>query len=146
MKADTGIRVVIDTNVWISALLTKTGAPALVTRQIIAAGCPVFSTPTFAELESRLWLPKFDRYLSMDDRKVFLHDLSGLARWIELPAGIAARTYCRDADDDKFIHTALAAQAPWLLTGDRDLLDVPVIPNLRILTPVEALQLPEFRA
>ena len=100
----------------------------------------MFSLSTFAELESRLWLPKFDRYLGMDDRKDFLHDLGGLACWIDVPETIARQTYCRDVDDDKFIHAALAAGAPWLITGDRDLLDVPDQPNLRILLPADALK------
>lgn len=144
MKADTGIRVVIDTNVWISAFLTRTGTPATLLRRILEQGQPVFSSPTFAELESRLWLPKFDRFLSLDDRKELLHDAMSLARWVEVPLAMATQTYCRDASDDKFIHAALAAEAQWLVTGDRDLLLVPAMPNLRILLPADALRLMEF--
>jgi len=117
----------------------KSGTPAIITRRILAEGQPVFSLSTFAELESRLWLPKFDRYVSLDDRKDFLHDLSGFAGWIDIPETIARQTFCRDVDDDKFIHTALAAGAPWLITGDRDLLELPDQPNLHILTPADAL-------
>ncbi len=145
MKAEPGKGVVIDTNVWISAFLMKTGAPAAVVRQVIAHGRPVFSAQTFAELESRLWLPKFDRYLGMDDRKRLLQDTNALAHWVEVPPAIAAQKFCRDADDDKFIHAALAAEAPWLVTGDQDLLQVPVVSRLRILAPAAALKLPEFQ-
>jgi len=145
MRADTGFRVVIDTNVWISAFLTKTGSPAVLVRRLTAHSQPVFSSPTFAELEARLWLPKFDRYLNMDDRKVLLHDAKSQSCWIEVPEFIAAQTFCRDADDDKFIHAALAAEAQWLVTGDQDLLTVPAMPALRILTPANALRLLEPR-
>lgn len=141
MRADTGLRIVIDTNVWISGLLTKTGTPALLTRWAITEGQPVFTMSTFTELETRLWRPKFDHYLSMDVRKEFLHDLSGLARWVEVPETIAANLYSRDADDDKFIHAALVARASLLITGDQDLLKVPVLPTLRIVTPADALEL-----
>jgi len=140
MRAESGLRVVIDTNVWISALLMKSGAPAVITHHIVTHGLPVFSPSTFAELESRLWLPKFDRYVSMEDRKLFLHDIDGLACWIDVPETLARQTFCRDVDDDKFIHAALAAGAPWLITGDRDLLAVPAQPNLQILTPTDALK------
>ncbi len=140
MKADTGLCVVIDTNVWISAFLSRTSVPALVVRRILDDGQPVFSTRTFAELEARLWLPKFDRYVSMDDRKALLHDAEALAHWVNVPEEIAARTFCRDSDDDKFIQAALAAKATWLITGDQDLLVVPEIPELRILSPANALQ------
>ena len=63
------VSVVIDTNVWISGLLTKTGSPAQLVRQVINLGQPVFTTDTFAELKERLWRPKFDRYVGMEQRK-----------------------------------------------------------------------------
>ena len=145
MRADSGIRVVIDTNVWISAFLSKAGAPSIVVRRLMAQHQPVFSTATFAELEERLWLPKFDRYLSLDDRKALLHDAKSLGVWIDVPPAITAQAFCRDASDDKFIHTALAAGAPWLVTGDRDLLEMPPVRDLLILSPADALPLLEPR-
>jgi len=145
MKAEPDRRVVIDTNVWLSAFLMKTGAPAVVVRHVVALGQAVFSAQTFAELESRLWLPKFDRYLPMEERRRLLGDVNALAYWVDVPAKIASRKFCRDADDDKFIHAALAAEAPWLVTGDRDLLEAPPVPGLRILTPAAASQLSGFR-
>jgi len=136
-------RVVIDTNVWISGALTRDGAPGQLTRLVLSAGVPLFSPETFAELESRLWKPKFDRYLSRELRQGILHDLSAVAEWVEIPASLKSRAYCRDPDDDKFIQTALVAEVPWLVTGDRDLLDLPaaVVPEVRIVTPSEAIDL-----
>ena len=109
-------------------------------------GLPVFSSDTFAELETRLWLPKFDRYLSLELRRQILHDLNAAAHWVEVPPEIAVSPHCRDADDDKFIHAALAAGAAWLVSGDRDLLDAPAVPGVRILSAAQALGLPEFSA
>jgi putative PIN family toxin of toxin-antitoxin system len=77
MKSD--LRVVVDTHVWISAALSKAGSPALLVRYVLANGQPVFSASTFDELQTRLWKPKFDRYLSMELRKSILHDLSASA-------------------------------------------------------------------
>lgn len=139
MKAEPGTGVVIDTNVWISAFLIGTGAPAEFVRHVIAHGRPVFSQPTFAELQARLWLPKFDRYLGMDDRRKLLRDANALAFWVEVPPAIAERTFCRDPDDDKFIHAALAAEATLLVTGDDDLLSLHPLGELRILSPRAAL-------
>ncbi len=139
--------VVIDTNVWISGLLTKAGIPAQLARQVVRCGLPVFTPDTFAELKQRLWLPKFDRYVSMDDRRRLLHDVDTVAFWIDVPRQIAGQTFCRDADDDKFIHAALAAGADWLVTGDKDLLVLSEslsASDVRIISPADALQLPEF--
>jgi putative PIN family toxin of toxin-antitoxin system len=115
-------RVVLDTNIWLSAAISKSGAPAQVVRRVLQTGIPVFSKATFAELEVRLWKPKFDRYLSMETRRAILHDANAVAHWVDIPYELAAKTYSRDPDDDKFIQTALAASAAWLVTGDQDLL------------------------
>jgi putative PIN family toxin of toxin-antitoxin system len=144
MRADHRVAVVVDTNVWISAALSRRGAPALVVQYVLAHGLPVFSERTFSELQARLWKPKFDRYLNMDVRERLLHDLNAAAHWVDVPAAIGAVAHCRDADDDHFIHAALAAGASWLIAGDQDLLDVPPIEGLQIITPAAALALPAF--
>lgn len=133
-------RIVLDTNVWISAFLSVDGAPSKLVRRVLEQGRPVFSDVTFGELESRVWRSKFDRYLSMDLRRRILHDLNAVADWIEIPPELAKQTWCRDADDDHFIRVALAAHVPLLVTGDADLLDLKVVAGLRILTPVQALR------
>jgi putative PIN family toxin of toxin-antitoxin system len=133
------LRVVVDTNVWISAALSNSGSPAQVVRHVLAQGLPVFTRSTFDELQTRLWKPKFDRYLSMELRKSILHDLNAAAMWVDVPAAIAAVAYSRDKDDDKFIHAALASQSPWLITGDQDLLCLEPLPDLHILAPADAL-------
>jgi len=141
------VKVVIDTNVWISGMLTQTGTPAQLIRHVVRYSLPVFSQDTFAEFKQRLWLPKFDRYVSMEYRKQLLHDIDAVAFWVEVPQNISAQTYCRDADDDKFIHTALVAGADWLVTGDKDLLvlsESMLASGVRIVSPIDAIQLPEF--
>lgn len=138
MKAEP-LRVVVDTKVWISAALSKTGAPAQLVRYVLAHGIPVFTRRTFDELQSRLWKPKFDRYLSMELRKNLLHDASAAAFWADVPPTVRAQTYSRDPDDDAFVHAALAAEAPWLVTGDQDLLSLPPIARVQIVTPAMAL-------
>lgn len=142
-------RVVIDSNVWISGMLTRTGAPAQVTRQVLRHGWPVFSADTFAELRERLWRPKFDRYVTIEQRQSLLGDLESVALWVEVPPAIARQPFCRDGTDDKFIHAALAAGAGWLISGDQDLLVLAerLLPlGLRIVSPAEVLALPEFAA
>ncbi len=59
-------------------------------------------------------------------------------------AELEQRIFSRDEDDDKFIHTALASQARWLVTGDQDLLVINMPLPVRILTPCQVLQLQDF--
>lgn len=141
------IPVVIDTNVWISGLISLTGAPAQLTREVIRNAQPVFSGVTFDELKDRLWRPKFDRYVSIDQRNALLADLAAVARWVTVTPEIGSRTLCRDPADDKFVHAALAAQPAWLVTGDKDLLVLArkMAPGgVTIVSPAGALALPAF--
>ena len=142
-------RVVLDTNVWISAALSANGTPAQVVRKVLSGGLPVFSDTTFEELELRLWKPKFDRYLSLEIRRAILRDAKAVADWVKPAPEITSKAHSRDPDDDKFVHAALAASAPWLVTGDQDLLVLAPgfessSSTLQIVSPSVALQLPGF--
>lgn len=128
----------IDTNVLISAALLKNSVPAALLARLLKSHRLVFSRATFDELETRLWRPKFDPYVSIESRRLLLHDLDAVADWVEPDAGSARIS--RDPDDDKFVHLALAAQARWLISGDRDLLDLRGIAGLELLTPAQALR------
>ena len=116
------MQIVIDTNVLISAALSPDGQPAKLLAKVLTDHRVVFTTATFAELESRLWKPKFDRYINLEERKAVLHDVSAAAIWVHVPQSIADAAYSRDADDDMFIHAAIAAKAKLVITGDQDLL------------------------
>ena len=139
MKAEHRLRVVIDTNVWISAALIPTGTPARLVHHVLAHGVPVLTQQTFEELRTRLHKPKFDRYISLEQRQALLRDLQACALWVEVPAAISQQTFSRDPDDDAFVHAALAGRAHWLVTGDADLLNVTQPLPFTIATPAVAL-------
>lgn len=132
------LRAVIDTNVLISAALSSRTPPARVVQHMLARGRLLFSDATFAELQTRLWKPKFDRYLRIEDRKQLLHDFGAAGTWVDVPPAIQARRFSRDADDDAFLHVALAGQAHWLVSGDQDLLTLGAVESIAILTPAQA--------
>lgn len=129
--------LVLDTNVLISAALRAHGAPAQLLRHVLREHRLVFSQATMDELHTRLYRPKFDRYLSLELRQRLLHDFSACAHWITLAPH---PTYCRDSDDDKLFATALQSGAEALVSGDSDVLDADAIASLRVLTPAQALQ------
>lgn len=131
--------VVVDTNVLLSAALSPGGVPAMLMDRLLDVGRLVFSAATFAEVEERIWLPKFDRYLTIERRRRIVLQVHAAAVWIDIPAELAQRTFSRDPKDDAFIRTALAAGATRLITGDDDLLCLDPLGELRILTPRAAL-------
>lgn len=126
----------IDTNVLISAALIADSPTAQAVQRVLQRGRMVFSEPTFAELETRLWRAKFDRYLTLEARKSLLHDWRAVSDWVK-PA--LSTHHSRDADDDKFVHAAMAAGAELLVSGDRDLLDLGAVSGVSIVTPARAL-------
>jgi putative PIN family toxin of toxin-antitoxin system len=130
------LKLVIDTNIFISAALSSKGAPAQLVQEVLAHHRLVFSQSTFDELRTRLFRPKFDRYISLELRESLLHDLNASAVWVDI--GESA-IYCRDRDDDKFIETALKAQAHYLVSGDNDLLEAAPLPTLQIISAQQAL-------
>ena len=148
-------KVVVDTNVVLSAALSPTGAPSALLTWLLLHARLVLSESTFHELQTRIFKPKFDRYLSLETRKRILHDVSAAALWVEVspqgdtksqdvPLGhrsnnLEAQRYSRDPDDDAFIHAAIAADACAIVSGDLDLLVLDPIGTVRILTPRMAL-------
>ena len=117
-------RAVVDTNVLISAALSSRSAPAQIVDCLLQHATLVFSRETFEKLETRLWRPKFDRYLDIERRRLLLHDFAAAAQWVDLPP-TPRPAYSRDPDDDVFLHTALHGKAKWLISGDKDLLTLP---------------------
>jgi putative PIN family toxin of toxin-antitoxin system len=131
------LKLVIDTNILISAALSAQGAPAQLVLCTLARHRLVFSQTTFDELRTRIYRPKFDRYISLDDRERLLRDFSASAIWVE--AGEPGQ-YCRDRDDDHFIEAALKAQAHYLVSGDKDLLEAPRLQELQVVSVHQALE------
>ena len=136
MKGDA---FVLDTNVLISAALSAESAPAKVTLWVIANARLIFAEPTFEEFRSRLWRPKFDKYLTIERRNQILHDFSAIADWVELDDA-ALPVSSRDPDDDMFIRAAIAGSARWLVSGDKDLLEIQGLPSINILSPADMLK------
>ena len=132
----TSLKLVIDTNILISAALSSQGAPARLVRCALAQHRLVFSQPTFDELRTRIYRPKFDRYISLESRERLLHDFNACAHWVEI--GVPG-VYCRDRDDDHMVEAALQASAAALISGDKDLLDMPPMAGLQVLSPQHAM-------
>lgn len=135
MKVD---RLVVDSNVLISALLIPDGTPRQVLDRLAAnAATLLFSDETFTELAVRLAKPKFDSYRTTEQMNSFLDWLSQLGEWVEPVHDVAA---CRDPDDNKFLAVALSGDAGCLITGDNDLLELDPFEGLPILTPAAFLR------
>ena len=136
------LRVVLDTNVLLSALLFKGGLAAIMhawqqpgaTPQIV----PIVSKHTAEELIAALRYPKFA--LTANEQAEVLAEYLPYCETLAAPATKKRIPVCRDVDDQPFLVLTVAANADALVTGDRDLLALKGQIDADILTPKELIQ------
>ena len=108
------VRVVIDTNVAISAALLPRSLPRQAFDRALEHGTVIISSATVAELNDVLRRPRFDKYVHEDERLEFL---TTLVRDAELVVVSDVVTDCRDPKDHKFLELALSGKATQLTTN-----------------------------
>ena len=114
-------RVVLDTNVVLSALVFGGGSAGQV-RRAWQSGLivPLASTLTIQELVRVLAYPKFR--LPASDQEELLADYLPFVQTERIPKPPPQVPECRDAMDMPFLHLAVVGKARVLVSGDRDLL------------------------
>ena len=101
------MRVLVDTNVWVSALINKLGFPARVLQALKEERFePILSQVLIKELREVLSCPRLRKYVREQDIDELVTLLRNRAIWVE-PLG--ELHLCRDPDDD----LALRDGPPW---------------------------------
>ena len=109
------IRVVIDTNILVSALLQPEGLPSAVLLLAFSGQVRLcVSDAIFAEFDEVIRRPHFKR--SPDVIEGALQSIRKLGLWVQPKIRVEA---CLDSDDNIFLECAQAAAADYLLTGNR---------------------------
>lgn len=133
MGAEKGLsRVVLDTNVLVSALLFGGRLEPICRAWRTGRIRPVLSKETADELVRVLAYPKF-RLTREEISALLERELLPYVEVVDVPED--ARTWCRDPADDKFIRCALAARCRYLVSGDEDLIALREVDRVRIVTP-----------
>jgi len=138
------IRIVIDTNVILSALIRPDSVPGRILRAAVEGRTvrALVSGPLLEELRRTLRYPRLRRYLKMDDRAA--DDFVLLWEQVTDPvdlAGHPAPGICRDPDDEPYLQTALAGHADHVVSGDGDLLALEQMEGIPIVSPAEFAQI-----
>jgi putative PIN family toxin of toxin-antitoxin system len=123
-------RVVLDTNVLISALLFEGELSTIAGLWQKGKIVPVVSRETFDELRTVLEYPKFS--LSRAEIKSLL-ECEILPFFEVVTVSQRVEGACRDPGDDKFISCAISAGADCIVTGDKALLDLRQYQSTRII-------------
>jgi putative PIN family toxin of toxin-antitoxin system len=141
------LRVVLDTSVLVSTLLTR----GEIMRQVMGAWeegefVMLFSPQTRAELIAVLAYPEIQKR-SVIPLEGFAESLARFS--LNIGGKIEVKGVCRDAKDDKFLACAVEGNAQYLVSSDRDLLEIGKYQNIPIINPGQflvALQLARLSA
>lgn len=136
MKDKQGRFIVVDTNVLISAGLLPNSKTAHSVTLAFDHFVLAQNQLTWAELQEKIILSKFDKYSGIDGR---LRLMARLTQNIEFIDAKAVVTDCRDPKDNKFLALAIDADAKNIITGDKDLLVMNPYQGRTICTPAEFL-------
>jgi len=123
-------RIIIDTNLWISFLLTDNFSKLdyVFKHKTVVL---LFSKALLEEFIEVAQRPKFKKYFSLIELESILTQIKGQAEFIEVLSPV---TICRDPKDDFLLSLAKEGKATYLITGDNDLLDIKVFGKTKIIT------------
>lgn len=130
-------RLIIDTNVLISAALWSPSIPSKVLKIALRHHTVLVSDATLTELERKLLDARFDRYAALEARWQFIDAIAMETVRIAVHTTITA---CRDPKDNQFLALAVDGQADVVITGDNDLLVLHPFQGISIMTPAEFLR------
>ena len=130
-------RLVVDTNVFASAILFPRSPPRRVVDHALDHGVVLFSEATMRELTEVFSRSKFDRYVSRQERELVLAQIGRSAEFVPI---IRLVRECRDPKDDKFLEVALNGRADVIITGDADLFALHPWREIEVLSPKDFLK------
>ena len=128
-------RVVFDSNIYISAFLF--GGKPLQAVQLAEQGAFILliSAPVQAEVEGAL-AEKFGY------SRIMIHNsCDRVWEFAKQVVPTIQVNLCRDDDDNRILECAVAGDAHYIVTGDRDLLDLPAVSQYTILKVNAFLQI-----
>ncbi|MCX5887917.1 MAG: putative toxin-antitoxin system toxin component, PIN family [Deltaproteobacteria bacterium] len=138
------IRVVLDTNVFVSAILTPEGPPAKILEMAIAGNMRLVISPAILrEIGQVFQHPKIQKLLKkrgITTQEVEKVVLKILKTSFLTPGQLSLEGSSRDPADDMVISCAVEGEANFIISGDRDLTDLESFQEIRILVPAAFLK------
>ena len=134
------LRIVLDANVIISALIRPDSAPGRILRAAVEGKAVhlVTSAPLLEELRAAIDYPRLQRYLKMikQDKEEFVILLEQIADPFNI-VDYPTHGICRDPDDERYLQTALVGRVDYIVSGDRDLLELRAVEHVSIVAPAD---------
>jgi uncharacterized protein len=138
------IRVVLDANIFVSAVLNVSGNPAQIIELVKEGQIKLLVSPDIlAEVRSTLLYPKLRKLHKRSTRwiKGFLQEL--YARADLTPGELILNAIKADPSDTIYLVCAVEGKADFMVSGDHHLKDLKTFMGIRIVDPATFLQLIE---
>jgi putative PIN family toxin of toxin-antitoxin system len=130
MARNNDVKVIVDTNIWISWLITKDFKKA--DKLFINKKAKlVFSIELLEEFIEVAHRPKLRKHFSKEDLGTLIQFIDEMACFIDVKSDIQE---CRDVKDNFLLSLAIDSKADYLVTGDKDLLELKKIKGTQIIT------------
>ena len=140
------VKVVVDTNIWISSLIASSKTAArLVDEWREGKFEVVISEQQVLELYEVFSRPKF-LFKYRIDRQEIDDIVSSIATRAERITLKGTTKLCRDPDDDIIIETAIRGRAKYLVTGDKDITNDKTVLSFLSRHGVSVISLSRFLA
>ena len=136
------LRVVLDANVYVSALIRPEGPPGQIVKRFLGEGSfeIVLSLAIVEETVRAFGYPRVRKYIHASvDPELWFEDVILLAQFVGGDYEIEGVS--EDVDDDKYFAAAVEGRATLIVTGDPDLLTVKEYRGIRVVTPRAFLDL-----
>ncbi len=135
------MRIVIDPNLLVSYLLTHRGPIAQIIDVHLAHEdfTLLICTQLLEELDRVLQYARFQRYFNNETRLRFVALIAAQSELVDVPD--EAPRIVRDPKDDYLIACALAGNADFLVSGDKDVLELKTVGKIRIVSAGQLLSL-----
>jgi uncharacterized protein len=130
------MRIVVDTNVLVSAALKDSSWPAAMVRWLGHHGGLLKSRDTEEELFAVLQRPRIAPKIA----PLFLGNMRHMFAEAELVTIAERVAACRDPKDDKFLELAVNGRADVIVSGDADLLVLDTFRAIPIVPPAAFVQ------
>ena len=138
------LKIVLDTNVFVSALINPRGKPAQILNYVFESKVRLFTSPSIIEeLERVLSYPKLVKRhgLEKQELKEFVSDLLSILSLVEGKKAI--ELIAEDPADNNYLSCALDAKADFIVSGDIHLLNLREYEGIQIITPAQFLEMLE---
>lgn len=126
------MRIVIDTNVVISGVFFG-GMPRKVLTAVVNESVSAYASKEIVDEYNGI----IQEMISRKQGHIDISILTPLIQYMEIIEPETRVKVCRDKDDNKFIECAVDAKALYIVSGDKDLLDIEEYKGIKVITAKE---------